>query len=199
MNAQLAEWCRQAVSLSFWEELLASFQNLGPLVPIFMAALESLIPALPLVAIVLVNVAAHGALLGFLYSWIGTCIGCTVVFWFFRAVCKNWFAKWAQHSEKVRKAREWVNGFDPAALFFLSVLPFTPSSFVNFAFGVSDFDAKKYLTTIVSAKLIMIALLALLGQSCVEALENPWFILLTVARVVVLYYLSKLVRKKHDL
>ena len=89
MNAQLAEWCRQAVSLSFWEELLASFQNLGPLVPIFMAALESLIPALPLVAIVLVNVAAHGALLGFLYSWIGTCIGCTVVYWFFRAVCKN--------------------------------------------------------------------------------------------------------------
>ena len=199
MNATLAHWYQMATSLTFWEQLLDSFQNFGPLVPIALAALESLIPALPLVAIVLVNVAAHGVVLGFLYSWIGTSIGCAIVFCFFRVVCKDLFARWAKRSEKVRRAREWVNGFDPTALFLLAILPFTPSSFLNFAFGVSDFDARTYLWTMVRAKLIMIALLALMGQSFVEALDNPWFILLGIGMAAALYYLSKQIGKKHNL
>ncbi len=188
-----------ATSLTFWEQLFDSFEALGPLVPIFLATLESLIPALPLVAIVLVNVAAHGVVLGFLYSWVGTCLGCTIVFFFFRLACKDLFARWAVRSEKVRRAREWVNGVNPTALFLIAILPFTPSSFLNFAFGVSDFDAKKYLTTMLKAKLVMIALLAILGQSFVEAFNNPWFILLSVGLVAGLYFASKAVSKKHDL
>ena len=199
MSAQWTQWYELFTSLEFWENLLDSFQALGPLVPIALAALESLIPALPLVAIVTLNVAGHGALLGFLFSWIGTCLGCTFTFWFFRRVFKKLFVRWADRSEKVRKARDWVNGFDPTALFLIVILPFTPSSFVNFAFGISDFDAKKYLRTLYGAKLIMIALLALFGQSCVEALENPWFIVLSVALIAGLYYISLRVRKRNGL
>jgi uncharacterized membrane protein YdjX (TVP38/TMEM64 family) len=199
MSAQWTEWYSVFTSLEYWESLLASFQALGPLVPILLAALESLIPALPLVAIVTLNVAGHGAVLGFLYSWLGTCIGCTIVFLFFRFVFKKLFVRLAGRSDKVRRARDWVNGFDPAALFLIVILPFTPSSFVNFAFGISDFNPKKYLLTLYAAKLIMIALLALFGQTCVEALKNPWFIVISVALIAGLYYLSLRVRKRNGL
>ncbi len=199
MNTQLVEWYTLFTSLDFWEGIFAAFQNLGPLVPIMLAALESLIPALPLVAIVTLNVAGHGAMLGFFYSWLGTCIGCTIVFGFFRLVFKKAFVRWGERSEKVKKARNWVNGFDPTALFLLVVLPFTPSSFVNFAFGISDFDPKKYLLTMYSAKLVMIALLALFGKSCVKALDNPIFIVLAVVLIAGLYAVSVKVRKKNGL
>lgn len=195
----MREWLKLLVTLEFWEECFDSFQILGPLAPILLAAVESLIPALPLVAIVTLNVAAHGAVFGFVYSWAGTCAGCTVVFVFFRKVVRRLFFRLEKKSDRVRRAREWVNRFDPAALFLIVIMPFTPSAFVNFAFGVSDFDGRKYLRTIYAAKAVMIALLALFGQSLVESFEQPLFIVLAVVLLFALWLISRKVRKKHDL
>ena len=44
-------WFHQLGQLEFWEGLLAGFEDLGPLVPILLAAVESFFPPLPLVAI----------------------------------------------------------------------------------------------------------------------------------------------------
>lgn len=198
-EGELFRYLKLITSLEFWEECFASFQILGPLAPVLLAMVESLIPALPLVAIVALNVAAHGAILGFLYSWIGTCIGCTIVFLFFRKVVRPAFFRLENKSPKVKKAREWVKGFNPTALFVIAIMPFTPSAFLNFAFGVSDFDGRKYIKTIVGAKAIMIALLALFGQSLVESMENPLFILFAAALLFALWYISKKIREKHGL
>lgn len=70
-------WFHQLGQLEFWEGLLTGFEDLGPLVPILLAAVESFFPPLPLVAIVALNVAAHGGVLGFLYSWMGVAAGGT--------------------------------------------------------------------------------------------------------------------------
>lgn len=198
-EGEIFDFFKQMTTLEFWQQCLESFQILGPLVPILLAAIESFIPALPLVAIVALNVAAHGPIFGFLYSWIGTCVGCTCVFLFFRKVVRRAFFRLENKSPKVKKAREWVNRFNPAALFVLAMMPFTPSAFVNFAFGVSDFDGRRYLKTIYGAKALMIGLLALFGQSVVEAMENPWYIILACLLLLVLWYVSKKVREKHNL
>ena len=191
----LHEIWKSITSLDFWLELLNSFKHLGPLAPILLTALESFIPPLPLVAIVLVNVAAHGIFLGFLYSWIGTCVGCTIVFLVFRHLFRDRFLRFSDRHPKVLKARKWVEQTNVATLFMLVLFPFTPSAFVNFAFGVSEFSRRKYLLTIYGAKLIMISLLAAVGQSAVSAIHNPWFILISIGILVVTYFLSKAVTK----
>ncbi|MDO4285863.1 MAG: VTT domain-containing protein [Eubacteriales bacterium] len=194
---ELVAWIQRLMTLEFWEQALDAFQALGPVVPIALAALESIIPPLPLVAIVTLNIAGHGAILGFLYSWVGTCLGCTIVFFFYRKVLKHLVGYFAQKHEKIKRAQEWVGGIRPSTLFLLAVLPFTPSSFLNFAFGVSEFSAKRYLLTMYLAKSIMIGSLALFGQSMVSALENPVYIILAVAVVAALYVLSLRVSKRH--
>ena len=45
-------WLRQLGTLEFWETLLDSFGNLGPIAPITLAMVESFFPPLPLIAIV---------------------------------------------------------------------------------------------------------------------------------------------------
>ena len=65
--------------------------------------------------------------------------------------------------------------------------------------GVSDFDGKTYVKIMAGAKVVMLLLLALFGQSVVQAFENPIFIVLAVLLVVVLYLVSKYIRKKHYL
>lgn len=187
-------------TVEFWENLFHSFRILGPLAPILLAMIESILPFLPLVAIVTLNVAAHGMLLGFLYSWIGAAAGSTIVFLFFRRIVKPYALRFTGKHPKVEKAREWVNDrIKWQALFLIMIMPFTPSSFVNFAIGMSEFDEKLYLKVMVSAKIIMLILLSLFGQSLVKALKNPWFLLLALIFVLALYLISKYINKKNNL
>ena len=78
-------------------------------------------------------------------------------------------------------------------------MPFTPSSFVNFAIGVSDFDEKKYIRIMVTAKIIMLILLSLFGQSVVQALKNPAFIIVAGLLALVLFLISKYIKHKNNL
>jgi uncharacterized membrane protein YdjX (TVP38/TMEM64 family) len=183
-------------SVDFWWELLQKFRLLGPIAPMIMAFIESIIPPLPMVAIVTINVAAHGPFLGFLYSWVGSCLGCTVVFLFFRHVFQRLFAKSAENHPKMKKAREWVSNINVPTLFIIILLPFTPSAFMNFAFGVSNYSRRKYLLTLYTSKLIMIALLAVIGKSAVSALNKPPYIIISIAVLVITYVLSKFVTNK---
>ena len=199
MESTLISFVHQLGTLEFWQTLLDSFGNLGPLAPIFLAMVESFFPPLPLIAIVALNVAAHGGLFGFVYSWVGVMLGGTLMFLFWRRVLKQFFWKFASRSQKLEKAEQWVSRFDVSSLFMLSVLPFTPSSFMHFAFGISDFDEKRYLITMLLGKGVMVAMMALFGQSLVSSMKNPVYLVLAVVIWGAMYGGSKRFCKKHDL
>lgn len=193
------EFLHQLGTLEFWKTLLDGFGDLGPLAPIALAMVESFFPPLPLIAIVALNVAAHGGFLGFAYSWIGVLLGGTLMFLLWRRVVKRFFWKVASRSEKLEKAQRWVSRLDVASLFMLSVLPFTPTSFMHFAFGISDFDEKRYLITMLLGKGVMVAMMALFGQSLVSSLKNPVYLILAVVLWGGMYWASKQFCKKHDI
>lgn len=199
MESTLISFVHQLGTLEFWQILLDSFGDLGPLAPIFLAMVESFFPPLPLIAIVALNVAAHGGLFGFVYSWVGVMLGGTLMFLFWRRVLKQFFWKFASRSQKLEKAERWVSRFDVSSLFMLSVLPFTPSSFMHFAFGISDFDEKRYLITMLLGKGVMVAMMALFGQSLVSSMKNPVYLVLAVVIWGAMYWGSKRFCKKHDL
>ena len=199
MESTLISFVHQLGTLEFWQTLLDSFGDLGPLAPIFLAMVESFFPPLPLIAIVALNVAAHGGLFGFVYSWVGVMLGGTLMFLFWRRVLKQFFWKFASRSQKLEKAEQWVSRFDISSLFMLSVLPFTPSSFMHFAFGISDFDEKRYLITMLLGNGVMVAMMALFGQSLVSSMKNPVYLVLAVVIWGAMYWGSKRFCKKHDL
>ena len=155
-------WFHQLGQLEFWEGLLTGFEDLGPLVPILLAAVESFFPPLPLVAIVALNVAAHGGVLGFLYSWMGVAAGGTI-------------------------------------MFMLALLPFAPTSFMHFAFGMSDMDEGHYLRTVLLGKGAMVGMMAVFGQSLLSSLRNPGYLVLAIAIWGGMYWVSKQFCKKHDI
>ena len=190
MQTALMGWVHQLGTLEYWEALLVGFEGLGPLVPILLAMVESFFPPLPLIAIVALNVAAHGGLLGFLYSWAGVALG---------GIIKRFFWKVASRSPKLEKAQQWVNRFDTSSLFMLSLLPFTPTSFMHFAFGMSDFDEKRYLRAVLLGKGLMVAMMAVFGQSLVSSLKNPVYLVLAVLLWGGMYWVSKRFCRKHHL
>ena len=199
MENTIVGWVHQLGTLEFWETLLESFGDLGPIAPVILAMVESFFPPLPLIAIVALNVAAHGGLLGFVYSWLGVILRGSVMFLFWRRIVKRFFWKFAHRFACLQKAERWVSRFDTASLFMLSVLPFTPSSFMHLAFGISDFDEKRYLITMLLGKGIMVAMMALFGQSLVSSMKNPFYLILAVLIWGGMYLASRWFCKKHEI
>lgn len=199
MQTALFALIRQLGTLEFWENLLEGFGDLGPIAPITLAMVESFFPPLPLIGIVALNVAAHGVILGFLYSWIGVMLGGGIMFTFWRHIVKQFFWKLASRSPKLSKAQQLVGRCTTPTLFMLALLPFTPTSFLHFAFGVSDYDGRRYILTLLAGKAIMVASMAIFGQSLVNALENPFYLILSVAIWGAMYWVSKRFCQKHDI
>lgn len=191
-------WFHQLGQLEFWEGLLAGFENLGPLVPILLAAVESFSrrcrwwPLWPQC-----GGSRRGA--GLLYSWMGVAAGGTIMFLLWRRVFKRFFWKLASRSRKLERAQQWVNHFDTASLFMLALLPFAPTSFMHFAFGMSDMDEGHYLRTVLLGKGAMVGMMAVFGQSLLSSLRNPGYLVLAIAIWGGMYWVSKQFCKKHDI
>ena len=112
---------------------------------------------------------------------------------------KRYFWKIASRSPKLERAQQWVNRFDTSSLFMLTLLPFTPSSFMHLAFGISDFDEKRYLITMLLGKGVMMAMMAIFGQSLVSSMRNPVYLILAVVLWGGMYFVSKKFCKRHNL
>ncbi len=179
--------------------MLEAFKDLGPAAPIFLAMLESLIPALPLVAIVTFNITVHGAAAGFLYSWIGSTLGCYLVFCFFRYPVRRFLNPWIKRKPALSSGLKWVAKVNWKILFLLAMLPFTPSSFLNMTFGLSDFNQRTFFVTLFFAKAIMMSGLAFFGSSVALSFENPWYLLPAGAILLLLLLLSRYTSRRHGL
>lgn len=194
-----AEFFKEITSIGFWEGIFLTYKSIGPIAGALFAMVESFIPALPLIAITALNVSAYGPIAGFIATYAGSCLGCMITFLFFRFIFKRLTDKVGVGRKRVEKARNWIARFDYAALFLLLCLPFTPSSFMNFAFGISDYPIKKYIAVLCAAKLVMIGSLAYFGDSLLDYSDHPLNFIIGICVMIILYILSVIFRKRHNL
>jgi len=181
-----------------WIKLLSQYKEYGIFIPILLALIESFIPALPLIGIVSINIAAHGFLMGFLTSYIGNLLGSIIVFSFFRTIIKPYFLDRFYHGKRLAKILHWVENQKPIFLFFLSCLAFTPSAFINMSFGLSGYKKRQFIISIAFGKLIMILTLSLFGQSLSHIENQPMYIILSILLLTLVYSVSKYLNKRSD-
>ncbi len=180
----------------FWQNLARQIESFGILAPIFMAMLESLIPALPLVVIVIINVNIYGLGLGFLTSYLGTMLGATLMFMFYRMISFYGLHEKMHKIRSLDKIIYWVNQQTPMVIIVLSMLPSTPSSFMNLAFGLAQYSKRKYLISIAIGKIVMIGAFALFGNAF-QATENRALIyIISIALFIATYFISKQINKR---
>ena len=70
---------------------------------------------------------------------------------------------------------------------------------MHFAFGMSDFDERRYLRAVLLGKGLMVAMMAVFGQSLVSSLKNPVYLVLAVLLWGGMYWVSKRFCRKHHL
>lgn len=196
MQTQIQNLYNQLTDISFWISLIEGFKHLGPLAPIFLAFIESVVPALPLIVIISFNVTAYGPYLGFIYSWLGTYLGSMCMFSFYRFLIKPHLDKFLASRQHISKMMRAVSNDQGAIAFTLTLLPFTPSSLINLVYGLSDFSKRKYWGVLFISKAIMVTFMTFFGHSLNQITSNPLYLLISVILLITLYFISKKINKR---
>ena len=168
----------------------------GPLFACLLIFLESILPVLPLFVFITIIFVAYGYGVGFLISYILTCLGCVFAFYLSRKFLRNFFKK---NIRKIDKLDNLMNKIDKIKLYQLVLIvaiPFTPAFLINIAAALSEINFKKFLISILIGKVSLIFFWGFIGTSLIESLKNPKIIVVILIMLLGTYLLSKFVTKK---
>jgi uncharacterized membrane protein YdjX (TVP38/TMEM64 family) len=177
-------------------KLLDQYRDLGFLPGILLPMLESFIPILPLFLFVAGNAAAYGFWLGFLYSWIGVCLGSAIVFLLVRKYGQKRFLNFLNRHTNTTRMLNWVERHGFGMLFLIYCFPFTPSALVNVVGGLSRINIKTFFLALALGKLVMIAIVSFIGYDFVDVLKSPLKLGLIVFGIFVLWLGGKVVESR---
>ncbi len=179
------------------EIFLKYIETWGPLAGILFPVMEAFFPILPLVGFVIINVAAFGFFFGYLYSWIGNCLGSFLLFLLLRKVggkkleLKIKKSKYRATLEKIKKKK-------PNLLFLLYCFPFTPWFLLSGAAALTNMNTKEFLVILLPSKFVMLLSLAFIGENVSSFFENPSKSIFFIIFILLLNLLSKYLFRKWD-
>jgi uncharacterized membrane protein YdjX (TVP38/TMEM64 family) len=172
-------------------KLIKQYRSFGPIPGILLPMLEALLPVLPLVIFVMANANAFGLWLGFLYSWLGACLGALIVFLVVRKFGQRRIFAFLSKHPKVQKLMKWIerHGFGP--LFLMICFPFTPSALVNIVAGLSKISIVQYGLAVLIGKMVMIFTISFVGYDLHSLLTKPLRSVIVTIIIFILWYFGK--------
>lgn len=168
----------------------------GPVAAILFPVLEAFFPVLPLVGFVIINVAVFGFFFGYLYSWIGNCLGSFLLF----LLLKKAGAR--RINERIKRSRycstlEKVRKKQLNLLFLLYCFPFTPSFLISGTAALTNMRTEMFLAILLPSKFVMLLSLAFIGQNVSSFFENPAKSLFFIVVIILMNLLVKYVFEKY--
>ena len=167
----------------------------GPLLGCVFIILESIIPPLPLFVFITLNFVAYGKLVGFIISWICTCIGWFLSYFLVKKFLRNWVLKKIKNVDLLTKWMSYIENLSLSKVTVILAIPFTPAFMVNIAAGICNMDFKKFSVAILISKIFLVYFWGVVGTGLLESLHNPRSIITVIVMMVVAYLVSLIIKK----
>ena len=167
----------------------------GPLLGCAFIILESILPPLPLFVFITLNFVAYGKLVGFIISWICTCIGCFLSYFLVKKFLRNWVLKKIKNVDLLTKWMSYIENLSLSKVTVILAIPFTPAFMVNIAAGICNMDFKKFSVAILISKIFLVYFWGVVGTGLLESLHNPRSIITVIVMMVVAYLVSLIIKK----
>lgn len=182
---------------AFIDTMLQGMGMWGPVVGCFLITIESMVPILPLFVFITLNFLAFGNILGFIISWIFTCIGCSISFFLFRKKVQTWWYKRLKSRGLLStKTMNKITSLKFEQLTTIIAIPFTPAFLVNIACGLSKMSYKKFVLALMIGKSFLVYFWGFVGVSLIESLKHPTYLIKVVIMLAIAYIFSMIINKK---
>ena len=159
---------------------------------------ESIIPILPLSVFIAINVIAFGPVGGFITSFIGTMIGCTLSYFLFNKLRLFVYKKLYKHTNLINFINK-INDIKFSNLVLILAMPFTPAFTINIAAGLSEMKYKKYFLALLCSKIFIVYFWAFIATTFLESITDVTVIIKIAILILGAYILSKVVTKKFNI
>ncbi len=176
--------------IEYSEIFLKYIETWGPVAAILFPTLEAFFPVLPLVGFVIINVAVFGFFFGYVYSWIGNCLGSFLLFLLLKKVGAKKLEQKINKS-KYRCTLDKIRKKELNILFLLYCFPFTPSFLLSGSAALTNMKTEKFLSILLPSKFIMLLSLAFIGENVSSFFENPSKSIFFIISILFLNLLSK--------
>ena len=160
--------------------------------------LESIIPMLPLSIFIAINTIAFGNFFGFLISYIGTIIGCSLSYYIFKKLRKVILKKIKKQS-KIKKFMNMISKVSFSKLVIILSIPFTPAFSINIAAGLANMPYKKYLLALIISKIFLVYFWGFIGTTMLQSITDIEVIIKLIILIFVSFILSKIVIKRFNI
>lgn len=157
--------------------------------------LESFIPALPLMGIVVANSMVLGWGFGLLASTIGSCGATCLLFLLSK---KFGHLKMFQNIEnnKADKVIKWVKDQGFATLFIAYSCPFIPGCLVTIACGISEKSIESFVPAMVSGRIVMFLVASYIGNDLAGFLHSPIKIIFVSLLIIISFFIGRKVNSR---
>lgn len=168
------------------------------IVGIFIIITESIIPVLPLSVFIAINVIAFGPVVGFIISFIGTMIGCTISYFIFNKLRLFVYKKLYNHIKLINFINK-INDIKFSNLVLILAMPFTPAFTINIAAGLSEMRYKKYFLALLCSKIFIVYFWAFVATTFLESITDITVLIKIALLILGAFVLSKIVTKKFNI
>ncbi|GKX30656.1 TVP38/TMEM64 family protein [Vallitalea longa] len=191
----MIDWLKELMTLGYWTNMLDQIREIGIFAGVGLAMIEAFFPPLPLILFVTINVTAFGFWTGYMYSWLGSCIGSIIVFLVIKRFGQKRFQQKIAHNEKIFNIFRWIKekGFTP--VFFLHTFPFTPSIVVCGLAALAGIKNREYISGLVLGKLLMIFSLSFIGFNVRAFVEQPLKSIILISATLAISLIGKKIIK----
>ena len=188
------------INIIEWIELFISTHSiiLSILVGMFIVLLESIIPVLPLSVFIAINVIAFGPITGFIISWFGTMIGCTISYFIFNRISLFSY-RLLDNKKNIINFIKKIDKIKFTNLVLIMAMPFTPAFTINIAAGLSEMKYKKYFLALLCSKIFIVYFWAFISTTFLESITDIKVIIEILVLILGAFILSKIVNKKYNL
>ena len=173
------------------QNFVGGFGNFGPLILIFMQALQVIFFVIPGQVITIIGGYLFGILKGTIYSFVGTMIGSIFVFYLGRTYGRPYVEK-KFNKKELEKFDNYLNKKGKIGLFVSRLIPlFLPNDLISFAASLTKISYKDYIIISASGFFLSILLLTLLGYKISEGTTPSSLIIMSVLGILVLIFIFK--------
>ena len=175
---------------------VAQYKILSAFIAFFLTAIESFIPILPLVGIVLANSMIFGMWLGFFISWAGSCIASILLYYCARKISKLKIFDKYRNRQKNEKLTEFIKKQGFSMIFITYVCPFISDFLINILSGFIGLDLKTFISGMVSGKFVMFLFISYVGEDVTGFFHSPIKVLLFSIFILISWIIGRNINNK---
>lgn len=180
------------------EQVINSLGATAPIFACILILLESMVPVLPLFMFITINFISFGNLIGFIISWIFTCLGCFLSYYLVRKGLRNWYETRMRTASLLDKSLVYVKKLSLPAFTTLLAMPFTPAFMINIAAGLVNMEFKRFFWSVLISKIFMVYFWGYIGVGIVESFTNPIILIKILLMIGAAYFISSIVTRILD-